>query len=87
MTCQHCGHSRVSRPRKLCWACYYEPRVRDLYAPAHRGLHVVRFRAELAPTPTTAPPGSPEKFRVLQERCLAGVELHHPGDFPNGDGD
>ncbi len=29
--CRHCRKSSVSRPRGLCWGCYYTPGVRDLY--------------------------------------------------------
>ena len=29
--CRHCLRHKVSRPRGLCWTCYYKPGVRDLY--------------------------------------------------------
>lgn len=32
------------------------------------------------PTPTTAPPGSADKVKVLQERLWSGQELWHPSD-------
>ena len=31
--CRHCKKATVSRPRGLCWVCYYTPGVKDLYAP------------------------------------------------------
>jgi len=31
MTCRHCQRAPVSRPRGLCWGCYYTPTIRDLY--------------------------------------------------------
>jgi hypothetical protein len=31
--CRHCRRSAVSRPRGLCWGCYYAPGVKDLYPP------------------------------------------------------
>lgn len=30
--CLHCGKRPVSKPRGLCWTCYYGPGVRDQYA-------------------------------------------------------
>lgn len=29
--CQHCKQGKVSRPRQLCWHCYYAPGVKELY--------------------------------------------------------
>lgn len=29
--CRHCHQAPVSRPRGLCWACYYTPGVKSLY--------------------------------------------------------
>lgn len=29
--CRHCRRPSVNRPRGLCWTCYYEPGVRDLF--------------------------------------------------------
>jgi hypothetical protein len=36
----------------------------------------------LPASPTSAPPGSPEKVRVLEERAALGVSLWHPLDAP-----
>ena len=30
--CRHCRKCAVTRPRGLCWVCYYTPGVKDLYA-------------------------------------------------------
>lgn len=35
---------------------------------------------QLPPAPTAEAPGSPTKLRVMMERAMAGVPLHHPGD-------
>lgn len=31
--CQHCNERPIGRPRQLCWVCYYEPSIREKYAP------------------------------------------------------
>jgi hypothetical protein len=84
MICRHCGRARVSRPRGLCWNCYYTPGVRDLYPVTskygRRGLGNWNRRG-LAPTnPTNAAPGSPEKVLVLMQRAELGQELWHGAD-------
>jgi hypothetical protein len=84
MICRHCGRARVSRPRGLCWNCYYTPGVRDLYPVTskygRRGLGNWNRRG-LAPThPTHATPGSPEKVLVLMQRAERGQELWHGDD-------
>src|SRR5262245_64949454 len=86
MMCRHCGQARVNRPRGLCWSCYYKPGVRDLYPStskfARRGVGDFNGRAALAARPTDAPPGSPEKVAVLEERARLGLSLWHPHDAP-----
>lgn len=29
--CAHCKKSHAHRPRGLCWTCYYQPGVKELY--------------------------------------------------------
>src|SRR5437588_11408350 len=86
MACRHCGRNRVNRPRGLCWSCYYTPGVRERYPStskfARRGVGDFNGRAEVAPEPTSAPPGSAEKVRVLEERARLGLSLWHPMDAP-----
>ncbi|TXH10615.1 MAG: hypothetical protein E6R03_15180 [Hyphomicrobiaceae bacterium] len=31
MVCRHCCKSNATRPRGLCWSCFYRPGVRELY--------------------------------------------------------
>lgn len=31
MICRHCNRKKASRPRGLCWSCYYTPGVRERY--------------------------------------------------------
>lgn len=86
MMCRHCQDAVVSRPRRLCWSCYYRPEVRDLYPTsdakgAYRSLHHHLCRTSPPAKPTQAPPGSPEKIEVLIDRFVDGVDLWHPDDF------
>lgn len=85
--CQHCGTGCISRPRFLCWSCYYAPGVRERYGPVskygRRGIG--NFVGQgAACEPTAAPPGSPEKIRALMQRVRSRQALWHPGDAPNG---
>ena len=31
--CRHCRRRPITRPRRLCWGCFYTPQVRPLYPP------------------------------------------------------
>ena len=80
--CKHCGRDKVNRPRGLCWTCYYEPGVKDLYPGtskfAYRG--VGHQTAPIPPQPTPAKGGTAEKVAVMAERVKAGFGLWHPAD-------
>jgi hypothetical protein len=84
MQCQHCRKAPASRPRQLCWVCYYAPGVRGLYPStskfARRGLGNFFARSPLPAFPTSAAPGSPEKIAVMQERARLKQSLWHPED-------
>ncbi len=84
MICRHCHFGPVSRPRGLCWSCYYTPGVRDLYPSTskfgRRGLGNFNGNGAMPPMPTDAPPGSEEKVRVLMERAQNRQALWHPDD-------
>ena len=84
MICRHCHRAPVSRPRGLCWSCYYTPGVRDLYPTTskfgRRGLGNLNCCAPLQTFPTRARPGSAEKIAVLQERVTLKQSLWHPDD-------
>jgi len=79
--CRHCSKHNVTRPRGLCWVCYYTPGVRDLFPStskyARRGLGHDGKPSAL-PSPTDALPGTPEKIRVIAARLRDRQELHHP---------
>jgi len=82
--CRHCRRKRVTRPRGLCWDCYYLPGVRELYPATskygQRGPGISRRHAVPPPFPTNALPGSPEKIQVLTQRLEHGFDLWHPND-------
>jgi hypothetical protein len=84
--CRHCRRAKVSRPRGLCWACYYTPGVRELYPVTSKfgrwgvGARPGACERLLPAGPTDALPGTPEKVTVLEERALRGVALWHPDD-------
>ncbi len=86
MLCRHCNRVPSNRPRGLCWSCYYTPGVRELYPStskfARRGVGDRNGRVPLAPEPTSALPGTPEKVAVLEERARLGLALWHPLDAP-----
>lgn len=85
MLCRHCRTFRINRPRRLCWACYYRPGVKELYPPTSKfarkghGADSVR-RISLPPFPTQALPGTPEKVAILEQRARLRQELFHPDD-------
>ena len=84
MICRHCSKRTVSRPRGLCWGCYYTPGVKDLYPStsiyARRGVGNFYGNAPLAPVPTSAAPGTPEKLAVLEQRAKNKQAIYHPAD-------
>lgn len=89
--CKHCKEKKVSRPRGLCWTCYYTPGVRENYLSASPKLAmclrdpdscVLDFygHADEPEKPTDAKPGSEEKIRILAERAAKGQSLFHKDD-------
>jgi hypothetical protein len=86
MLCRNCGKVPPSRPRGLCWSCYYQPGVRDQFPSTskfgRRGLGNDNGGPECLPVPTRALPGSPEKLAVLERRVMLHQSLWHPLDAP-----
>ena len=84
MLCQHCQQAPISRPRRLCWVCYYTSGVRDRYPSTskfgRRGIGNFNGRAPLPAAPTGATPGSIAKVAVLEERARLKQSLWHPQD-------
>jgi hypothetical protein len=86
MRCRHCRRRPMTRPRRLCWSCFYSPEIRDRYGPAskfgRRGEGNFNRDVPLADQPTEAPPGSAEKIEVMAERVKLRVAVFHPDDAP-----
>ncbi len=84
MICRHCRRAPQSRPRGLCWSCYYTPGVRERYPSTskfgRRGHGNFNGNAPPPAFPTQALPGSPEKILVLEERARMKQCLWHPDD-------
>lgn len=80
MTCRHCGKHAVTRPRGLCWGCYYRPGVREQYPSNNRFVLLFGDESSGLPEPTRALPGSAAKIAVLAERARLRQELFHPDD-------
>ena|SRR5438874_10229625 len=80
--CRHCRSARITRPRGLCWACYYTPTIRRQYRAerANACLGLKDRRRRLPRYATLAPPGSAEKVAVLAWRAQRGEELWHSDD-------
>lgn len=82
--CRNCNGARVSRPRGLCWRCFHLPDVRESFEPVseagRRGIGNGHAGYKMPGLPTTAVPGSAEKFEVLKQRAEARQCLWHPAD-------
>lgn len=81
--CRNCGRAKVSRPRGLCWVCYYTPGAKERFASvskyARRGVPTRKGRRPPA-TPTDATPGTEAKLLVLIGRAERGERLWHDRD-------
>lgn len=82
--CVHCKKSKVNRPKNLCWNCYYTPGVKDLYPSnskfSRRGIGNGCHPVKRPRKPTTAPPGSLRKMRVMLNRIKRLETVDHPRD-------
>lgn len=80
--CSHCVTRLIQSGRShgLCYACSRLPAVRAAHGIAATRTGIVAGSGRLPPAPTTAAPGTPEKFAVLMGRAELGVQLFHPAD-------
>lgn len=86
--CQHCNSSPVTRPRGLCWSCYYTPTIKDAYGCGSGNKATSRYASRGVglsytgePTePTDTDPGSEERIAILSSRAEKGLNLFHPND-------
>lgn len=81
--CRHCIRNKVTRPRGLCWTCYYTPGVKELHPStskfASRGNGNANTK-RMPTEPTSALPATPEKLEVMRRRAERGESLFHPLD-------
>lgn len=84
MKCRHCKLGLRSRPRGLCWTCYYTPAICDLYPSTSkfgvRGISGPQHCNVPLPEPTHHEPGSYAKLAVFEDRAAAHQALFHPLD-------
>jgi hypothetical protein len=77
--CRHCHAAAVSRPRGLCWRCFYTPGIKEKYPSTHRGIGLKQPTGP-ASFPTNALPGSDAKIEIMKLRAGLRQELYHPQD-------
>lgn len=83
MLCQHCQQRKANRPRGLCWRCYYQPGVAEMYPSGskHARRGVVEFYGTAPlPEPTDTLPATPERLAVYERRAMNGEAIFHPKD-------
>lgn len=85
MICKHCGKSTCSRPRQLCWSCFYNLEIRKKYPPAigkrlRIGLGIGNYTGKIPSEPTQFKCGSEEKIALMSERIARGELPCHPDD-------
>jgi hypothetical protein len=78
--CRHCKGAEITRPRGLCWHCYYASGVRDLYPITSKPRYHDFLGPALPCEPTDARPGTQAKIEVLRGRADRREELFHPLD-------
>lgn len=83
--CKHCKTNQCTRPRGLCYGCFNNLAIRNLYAMSsnpcnRRGIGNVRGFAPLPKTPTMTAPGTEARMLVYEQRAREKVALHHPLD-------
>lgn len=88
MICRNCNECRVSRPRGLCWVCYYTPGVKDRFKPVSKYGKRYKDEEPAKPTDGRLPkpipgliPGSEAKIRVMAERAARRESLFHPQEL------
>lgn len=82
--CRHCVVKVASRPRGLCWPCYYTPGVKDRFPSTsihgRRSPITDTHSVRPLPEPTDTRPGSAERLVVLESRAVARLAIFHPLD-------
>lgn len=87
--CRHCQCRVANRARGLCYPCYSDTAIRDLYQPNEiaqryanggKARPDVNGRRPLPRTPTAYAPGTLEKIDVMADRASRREAIHHPLD-------
>lgn len=82
--CRHCNRVPMARPRGLCWCCFKDVAVRNLYPVdpvfGRRGSGTSGTTGAVPEWPTSAAPGTAEKRAVMANRAARGQTLFHPAD-------
>src|SRR5262249_18830823 len=82
--CRHCQGAKATRPRRLCFRCYYTPAIRSRYPPERkfgpRGTGNFCGNPATPFGPTVAAPGTLEKLAILEQRARLHQALWHPLD-------
>lgn len=81
-TCLHCGETKYTKARGLCYSCWKVPEVRVLYDMIvdNVGEEFGCRQPKLQPEPTEELPGSEGKIEELCRRLEKGQHLWHPKD-------
>lgn len=82
--CRHCQKVAAARPRGLCWCCFKDVAVRNLYPVdpvfGRRGSGTSGPTGAVPEWPTTYLPRTPGKLREMARRAAMGWSLFHPAD-------
>lgn len=80
--CKHCRKRREApQKRGLCWTCTKNSEIRQRYAPpGAQTFEPAGKLGRLPPHPTTFPPGTDLKIRLMEMRAAAGMSSTHPKD-------
>lgn len=93
MTCRHCRSKKASRPKGLCWSCYFRPGVKELYkstskfAPGKMStmdpFEQLKKKIESNPhwKPCPYHPSDPRYCQTVDIRESLGLPPRHPEDI------
>ena len=83
--CRHCHRRRINRGRRLCWSCWTNLNIRNLYPASDskfskRGIIDYNGASKIPAHATNTVPGTPERMDVLACRAARGESLFRDGD-------
>ena len=78
--CRFCCVKVVSRPRGLCWHCYYDPFVR-IYFGIQSAADIAKMKStRKAVTEPTKIPAGPGRVEIYRQRHLRGEHIFCDAD-------